>query len=112
MVSSSAAAGAPRRSRPPKASSSSARALARSRSGRGGWPGGTRCSRKIGSLTRSVDKCQAPSSVLAVEERLERVACLRRTEELGERARFLVDAGDHLAPFATQEAPRRAHRLR
>src|ERR1700686_5156072 len=98
MVASSAAAGAPRRARSANDSSASACSIARNRSGRSGWPGGTRCSRKIGSLTRSVDKCQAPCLVLAVEERLERIARRRRTKELGEGARLLVDAGGHLAP--------------
>src|SRR4029079_35809 len=76
-----------------------------------GWPFGTRCSRKIGSLTRSVAKRRAPFSVLAVEEGLQSVAGRRRAQQLGEGARFLVDARDHFAPFAAQKPARRAHRL-
>src|SRR5579871_5749164 len=112
MISSLAGPGAARRTRPSKVSSARACSIARNRSGRSGWPGGTRCSRKIGSLTRSVGKRCARFSVLAVEEGLEGVARRWRAEELGEGAGLLVDAGDHFAAVAAQEPPRRAHRFR
>src|SRR5260221_10407352 len=111
MVASPALSGASRRTRPAKASAARARVSARRRSGRSGWPLGTRCSRKIGSLTRSVANGRAPS-VLAVEKGLERVASCRRAEELGEGAGFLVDPRDHLAPFAAQEPACCAHGFR
>src|SRR5437762_12462077 len=111
MVSSPASSGASRRMRLAKGSAARARAIARSRSGLSGWPPGTRCLRKIGSLTKRVANALTPS-VLAVEEGLERVASRRRAEELGEGARFLVDPRDHLAPFAPQQPARSADRFR
>ena len=107
--------GAPRRDRARRsAAADSACSIARSRSGRSGWPGGTRCSRKTGSVTRRVVKTGLGLRSQArnhADQRLwsriglQGVARRRRAQELGEAVRLQVDPRQDLAPVAAQQPP-------